>query len=58
MRVQLQVDGAPERAADHARELAALGVDGARATTPDEFRIALQNALATGRSTIVNVMLE
>ena len=28
MRVQLQVDGAPERAADHARELAALGVDG------------------------------
>ncbi|MEZ0054406.1 putative F420-dependent oxidoreductase [Mycobacterium sp. MAA66] len=28
MRVQLQVDGAPQRAAEHARELAGLGVDG------------------------------
>ncbi|MDH6245768.1 TIGR03617 family F420-dependent LLM class oxidoreductase [Mycobacterium sp. OTB74] len=28
MRVQLQIDGAPRRAADHARELADLGVDG------------------------------
>ncbi|MDR3660232.1 MAG: TIGR03617 family F420-dependent LLM class oxidoreductase [Mycobacterium sp.] len=28
MRVQLQIDGAPQRAADHARELAALGADG------------------------------
>lgn len=28
MRVQLQIDGAPQRAADHARELAGLGADG------------------------------
>jgi len=28
MRVQFQVDGAPQRAAEHAQELAALGVDG------------------------------
>ena len=28
MRVQLQIDGAPQRAAGHARELAGLGADG------------------------------